>query len=111
MKENTPSLIFRSQRDLFTNPDEQFNAKYFYEGSDGQGLNGTPSPSLYYDMGRFSHTAYVPILCSDEVQMMKRTMVAWLQEHFQGIIRTDYLTGERIQADIQAGYLDSVASR
>ena len=111
MNEDTPSLIFRSQRDFLTNPDEQFNAQYFFEGSDGRGLDAAPSPSLYYDMGRFSHTGYVPLICSDEVQLMKRTMVAWLQANFQGTDRTEYLTGERIQADIKSGYLDSVQSR
>jgi len=111
MKDNTPSLIFRSQRDFLTNPDEQFNAQYFFEGSDGKGLDGAPSPSLYYDMGRFSHAAYLPMIRSDEVQLMKRTMVAWLQENFEGTDRTEYLTGAIIQADIQSGYLDDVKFR
>ena len=112
MNDNTPSsLIFRSQPDLMTNPDEQFNAQYFFEGSDGSGLDGAPSPSLHCDMGGFSHAGYVPMMCSEQVQLTKRTMVAWLQENFEGTNRSEHLTGAVIQADIQSGYFDSVAFR
>ena len=111
MNAMTSSIIFRSQPDPFTNPEEQFNAERFYYGTDGQGLDAAPSPSWYYDFGRFSHTSYVPLFCSEEVQIIKRSMVAFLQQEAQGIDRTEYLTGVRIQRDVKAGYLDKVVSR
>lgn len=75
------------------------------------GLDASPSPTWYYDLGDFAHTAYVPLLCSEEVQVMKRTMVAFLQQKVQGINRTEYLTGAIIEADVASGYLVAVESR
>ncbi|CAB9525367.1 expressed unknown protein [Seminavis robusta] len=111
MSDGTGSIIFRSEPDFFTNPDEQFNAQYFYYGSDGQGTDAAPSPAFYYDMGNFGHTAYLPMLCSEQIQLIKRSMVAFLQQHIQGIGRDDYLTGNIVQADIDSGYLNAVESR
>jgi pimeloyl-ACP methyl ester carboxylesterase len=111
MNEGTSSLIFRSEPDALTNPDAQFNAQYFYYGSDGAGLDAAPSPAFYYDLGDFAHAAYLPFLCSEEVQLMKRTMVAFLQQQIQRIDRTEYLTGTIIEEDVQSGYLVAVDSR
>jgi hypothetical protein len=84
-----------------SNPDEQFNAENFFFGSDGNGQDATPSPSLYYDFGNFPHSGYWSCLPSTQVQIIKRTMVAWLQQEVLGINRDEYLTGERIQQDIE----------
>ena len=111
MSQDTSSLIFRSAPDRWTNPDEQFNAEYFFFGSDGKGMDASPSPTWYYDFGNFAHTGYVPLFCSEEVQVMKRTMVAFLQQQIQDIDRTQYMTGDIIQADIRSGHVVDVDYR
>jgi pimeloyl-ACP methyl ester carboxylesterase len=111
MNNGTGSIIFRSAPDFLTNPDEAFNARWFYYGSDEQGLDATPSPSWYYDFGDFAHTGYLPMFVSEQVQIIKRSMVAFLQQHVEGIDRTSYLTGDIIQSDVNDKYLVAVASR
>ena len=110
MNSSTGSIIFRSAPGFF-NPDEAFNAQWFYYGSDGRGLDAAPSPSWYYDFGNFDHTGYIPMLFSEQVQVIKRSMVAFLQHHLQDIDRTNYLTGDIVQSDITAGLLVDVESR
>lgn len=102
IKNGTASLIFRSEP-TWTNPDEQFNAMHFFYGSDGNGLDAVPGPALYYNLGNFGHASYVPLIPSTQIQIIKRTMVAFLQEQVQGIDRKEYLTGSIIQTDIEEG--------
>ncbi|CAB9503101.1 expressed unknown protein [Seminavis robusta] len=109
--EGTSSIIFRSKPDPLTNPDAQFNAANFYFGLDGQGLNAAPSPVWYYDMGEFPHGLYLSSLPSKQVQIIKRTMVAFLEQEVLGEDSGAYLTGSIIQADINDGYLVSVENR
>lgn len=105
-----PSLIMRSAP-APANPDEQFNAEHFYFGIDGEGQDATPSPSLYYNFGDLPHLAYLPCLPSEQVQIVKRTMVAWLFNYAVGIDFKEYLTGEKIQDDIEKQRLESIESR
>lgn len=109
--EATASLIMRSAPDPATNPEAEFNAEWFYYGSDGKGSDAVPSPALYYDLGSFAHAAYVPLLPSDTSSLIKRTMVAWLQQQIQNKEMREYLTGNRIAADIEAGRILRVESR
>jgi hypothetical protein len=48
---------------------------------------------------------------SEQVQVIKRSMVAFLQQHVEGIDRTGYLTSDIIQSDDHAENLVAVASR
>jgi pimeloyl-ACP methyl ester carboxylesterase len=111
MANGTSSLIFRSAPDPLTNPDEQFNADNFYFGMNGQGFKAAPSPAFYYDFGPFPHGLYLSSLPSKQVQIVKRTMIAFLEQEVIGINRSDYLIGSIIQRDIQDGLLLSVDSR
>lgn len=105
MSNFTSSIIFRSEPDPLTNPDAQFNAEYFFLGSNGIGLDAAPSPSYYYNMGAFPHIGYLTSLPSEQIQVVKRTMVAYLDQETQGFDATEYLTGSIIQNDINAGRL------
>jgi pimeloyl-ACP methyl ester carboxylesterase len=107
----TSSLIFRSAPDPLTNPDEQFNADNFYFGMNGQGLKAAPSPAWYYDFGPFPHALYLSSFPSKQVQIIKRTMIAFLEQVVLGVNRSDYLTGSIIQRDIDDRLLESVDSR
>ena len=107
----TSSLIFRSQPDPLTNPDEQFNADNFFFGVDGQGLYAAPAPAWYYDFGRFPHALYVPNLPTKQTQIIKRTMTAFLFQEVLGSNVEEYLTGEIIQENIDDELLLSVATR
>lgn len=108
---NASSVIFRSQADFLTNPDPNFNASYFYFGSDGNGLHGAPASSYYYDMGGVPHADYTPILITPTNIVVKRTALAAIQGLLEGVDTNDYLTGERITSDITAGLIQSADSR
>ncbi len=105
------SLIFRSQPDGLTNPSEEFNAYYFYYGSDGNGTNGTPSISTYINMGSAAHASYLPTLVSYVPTIVKRDAVAWLQTIFNGTDNSTYFSGAKMQTDISAGRVVGYASR
>jgi len=105
------SLIFRSEPDPLTNPDAQFNAENFYFGSDGAGLNAAPSPTWYYDFGPFPHALYPSSCSSEQVKIMKRTMVAFIFQQVYDLDVEEYLTGEIIQKDIKENRLESVETR
>lgn len=105
------SLIFRSQPDALTNPEAEFNASYFFYGSDGNGTNGAPSISTYINMGAASHASYVPKLISFVPTIVKRNAVAWLQTTFNGTDNSTYFSGLKMQADINAGRIAGYASR
>jgi dienelactone hydrolase len=105
------SLIFRSQPDGFTNPEAEFNAYYFYYGSDGNGTNGAPSIATYIDMGSAAHASYLPTLISFVPTIVKRDAVAWLQFIFNGTDNSTYFSGAKMQADISAGRVAGFASR
>jgi pimeloyl-ACP methyl ester carboxylesterase len=109
--ESLSSLIMRSAPDPFANPDEQFNAANFYFGSNGTGLDAAPSPSLYYDFGNYPHTIYIPALPSKQVQIIKRTMLAFLLKEAAGKNVDKNFTGTIIKQDIDKRRLDSVQSR
>lgn len=111
MGSSTSSLIARSAPDPLTNPDAQFNADNFYFGTDGNGSLATPSPVWYYDFGVFPHGLYLPNLPSKQIQIIKRTMLAFLMQEVRGADMENYLTGEIIQADIDKDRLVSVESR
>jgi dienelactone hydrolase len=104
------SLIFRSQPDAF-NPGDEFNAYNFYYGSDGLGLNGTPSPSRYIDMGAAPHANYMPKIITFLPTLVKRDVIAWLKNQFDGIDTSNYFTGSVMQADISAGRVSSTTAR
>lgn len=105
------SLIFRSQPDGLTNPAAEFNAYYFYYGSDTNGTNGAPSISTYIDMGSAAHASYLPKLISFVPTIVKRDAVAWLQFIFNGTDNSTYFSGAKMQADINAGRVAGYASR
>jgi len=105
------SLIFRSQPDALTNPENEFNASQFYFGSDGNGANATPSPSRYIDLGPVPHANYVPKLISFTPTLVKRNTVAWLDGLFRGIDNSTYFTGAKMQEDINAGRVTGNLSR
>jgi pimeloyl-ACP methyl ester carboxylesterase len=104
------SLIFRSQPDA-TNPAAEFNASYFFYGSDGSGTNGAPSLAFYINMGSASHASYVPKLISVTPALVKRNSIAWLQQIFSGVDNSLYLGGAKMQADITAGRIVGFSSR
>lgn len=104
---DAPSLILRSAPDSF-NPEDEFNASYFYYGSDGNGADAVSSPSLYFDMGSTRHAAYVPGLLSAgsfAPVLTKRTMTAWIKQHFYGQDMQSYLTGSKVEDAISAGWM------
>jgi pimeloyl-ACP methyl ester carboxylesterase len=105
------SLIFRSAPDPLLNPEAEFNAALFFQGSDGQGLDAVPAPALYLDMDGVSHAAYLPALGGATPQVVKRTLLAWIRRHFYGEDLSEYLTGARIEADIGAGRVQAVTAR
>lgn len=111
MESTTSSLIFRSAPDPLCNPDEQFNADNFYFGWDGAGALAAPSPVWYYDFGNFPHGFYISTLPSKQVQIVKRTMLAFLLQEVRGTDVEEYLTGDIIQADIDKNRLISVETR
>lgn len=99
------SLIMRSKPDPATNPEAEFNAQWFYFGSDGNGADAVPAPALYYDFGPLAHAGYVPLFNNEAIPVIKRTMIAWLDQHMRNEDRQEYLTGARITADVEAGRL------
>lgn len=105
------SLIFRSQPDGLTNPEAEFNAYYFYFGSDGGGTNGTPSPSRYIDLGAVAHANYVPKFITFTPTLVKRDALAWLDQLFKGINTSTYFSGTKMQEDINAGRVISTSVR
>ncbi|MEH6591135.1 MAG: alpha/beta fold hydrolase [Halioglobus sp.] len=110
---NAASLILRSEPDA-TSPDPQFNAALFYQGYDGEGLHGVPSPALYVDMGDAPHVAYVDLPDSDNSVPVfaRRTTTAWIKRHFEGSMNLDdFFTGAYMQEDIDAGVVVSVEER
>lgn len=109
--ENLASLIMRSAPDPVTNPEAEFNAQWFYYGSDGDGSDAIPSPALYYDFADLPHAGYIPLPPSEATVVIKRTMLAWLNQHMRAEDMQEYLTGARIQADIDAGRLRGIESR
>jgi len=110
-KGNISSLIFRSQPDRLANPDRQFNAEHFYFGLNGKGSYATPLPVWYYDMGAFPHALYCNTLVTQQSQIVKRTMLAFLQQQVLGVNVGDYLTGSIIQKDIDEGRLLEVRAK
>lgn len=107
-----PSLILRSQPDFASNPDEEFNASYFFYGSDGAGLNAVPAPALYYDLGAVRHTDYMPAeLATGVPQLSRRTIAAWIQQHFYGYDMSDYLTGSYVDQAITEGLIERIEER
>lgn len=104
------SLIFRSRPDV-TNPAEEFNARYFYYGDDGAGNNGVPAPAFYINLDDAAHASYAPLLPSVVPALVKRNSLAWLQQQFFTVDRSDYFTGSIMQRDINAGRVKGYASR
>lgn len=116
----TKSLIMRSNPDPFSNPTgDEFNAANFFFGLDGKGLDAAPSPVWYFDFGMLApHTMFLPGIASQQVQIVKRTMIAFLMLQESGNIDQNiagdlegYLTGDIIQKDISANLLVSVQYR
>lgn len=105
------SLIFKSNPDPLTNPEFEFNAYFFFSGSDGNGLNGVPSPAFYIDMGNTPHAYYMPTFISPAPALVKRDSLAWLETVFKGTDYSLYFTGAKMQADIAAGRVVSYSSR
>lgn len=105
------SVILRSQPDASFNPENEFNASWFYFGSDGNGAHGAPPPAVYFDMGAVGHADYLTLLQSDTVQITRRTALAWFAHRFDHIDTSEYFSGARIEADIAAGRIVSVERR
>jgi pimeloyl-ACP methyl ester carboxylesterase len=105
------SLIFRSKPDPTTNPDAEFNAKLFYFGSDGNGENAVPAPALYVDMGAVPHSSYLPGIISITPRFVRRTVLAWIKQHFFGEEMGPYLTGSIMDQAIEDGYAKAVDAR
>ncbi len=108
---NAASLIFRSEPDPLTNPDAEFNAEFFYFGSDGQGENAVPAPALYVNMGSVPHVDYVPFLVNITPRFVRRTVLAWVRQHFFEEEMGTYLTGLKMDQAIEEGYVISVDKR
>jgi pimeloyl-ACP methyl ester carboxylesterase len=111
---NAASLILRSEPDPLTNPDSQFNAALFFQGYDGQGLHGVPPPALYVDMGSAPHGSYVDVPDGESVApvLARRTATAWIKRHFEdSLVLDDFFIGAYMQADIDAGVVESVEER
>ena len=105
------SLVLRAAPDVF-NPDPQSNAYYFFYGMDGQGVHAVDSPALYFDMGNSGHASWLYLGSNWNVPLItKRTMVAWVKEHFNGECMDAYFTGEVVQEDIDAGFIVAVDAR
>lgn len=105
------SLIFRSNPDALTNPEAEFNASYFFYGSDGAGTNGTPAPSFFINMAYTPHAYYMPTFISVAPALVKRFSLAWLETVFDGTDYSLYFTGAKMQADLQAVRVVSYDSR
>jgi pimeloyl-ACP methyl ester carboxylesterase len=105
------SVILRSQPDANFNPENEFNASWFYFGSDGNGTHGVPSPAVYFDMGAVGHADYLTLLQGDTVQITKRTALAWFAQQFDHVDTSEYFSGARIEADIAAGRIVGVERR
>jgi pimeloyl-ACP methyl ester carboxylesterase len=105
------SLIFRSEPDGLLNPEAEFNAFFFFFGSDGAGADAVGPPALYVDMGEVAHGAYLPAFGGITPQVVKRTLLAWVMRHFRGADVDSYLTGERMEADIAAGRVAGAVAR
>lgn len=105
------SVILRSQPDAALNPENEFNASWFYLGSDGNGAHAVPSPAVYFDMGPVGHADYLTLVPSDTVQIGKRTALAWFEQQFEGVDASGYFGGARIDADIAAGRIVDVLQR
>ncbi|MCP4625513.1 MAG: hypothetical protein GY850_18645, partial [bacterium] len=101
---NAASLIFRSKPDPTTNPDAEFNAKLFYFGSDGNGENAVPAPALYVDMGAVPHISYLPGRIGITPRFVRRTVLAWINQHFFEEEMGLYLTGSIMDQAIEDGY-------
>lgn len=108
---NVASLILRSEPDSFVNPEEEFNASWFFHGYDGLGLYAVPSPAVYIDMGSVSHMAYLPLLSRGITSFSKRTMTAWFMTHLRGELMGAYYDGDIIQRDIETGLVIGVDYR
>jgi len=107
----TASLIIRSAPDPLFNPSAEFNASWFFYGYDGNSLYATPTPSVYVDMGKSSHAAYIPLISRPVAAFLKRTMTAWFMTHLQGESMQEYYDGDIIQADIDKGLIIGVDYR
>lgn len=105
------SVILRSQPDATFNPENEFNASWFYFGSDGNGAHAVPAPAVYFDMGAVGHADYLTLLPNDTVQISKRTALAWFEQQFDSVDSSAYFSGARIEADIAAGRIVSVQQR
>lgn len=105
------SLILRSQPDI-GNPESEFNAEFFFFGSDGLGENAVAAPALYIDMGNTPHAAYAPSSISGlTVPFAKRTSLAWLRKHYYGDDVESYLVGNIIEESIASGIARSFTPR
>lgn len=106
---NAASFIMRAAPDALLNPDEQANARYFFEGLDGAGLHGVKSPALYFDMGGVSHASWLTTASIKRVT--KRTMAAWLKAYFDGEDMEAYFTGDVVQGDVDVGIIKDIQTR
>lgn len=111
MNVQATSLILRSRPDPLLAPDSEFNAQWFYYGSDGQGLNGAPSPAYFFDMGGASHAAYLPALGGKVVQISQRSAAAFFDQVLKGVDNSRYLNGELIQRDVSLNRLAGIDAR
>lgn len=105
------SFIMRAEPDPLANPDEEFNARYFFYGYDGEGQFAVNSPALYYDMGEITHNSWLPNLFRKVPTIAKRTMLAFLKQYFDQRNMDRYLTGSVIRADINAGDVVAIDHR
>jgi len=105
------SVILRSQPDASFNPENEFNASWFFFGSDGNGAHAVPAPAVYVDMGAVGHADYLTLLQSDTVQITKRTALALFEQQFNGVNTSTYFGGQRVEADIAAGRIVSAEQR
>lgn len=102
------SLIFRAAPDAATNPDPHNNAWWFFWGADNEGTWGVNSPALFYDMGNVGHTAWIQPMGYHTPRITKRTMVAWLKTHLDGMEGyDDYFDTGNNDAGFDAGNSDS----
>jgi pimeloyl-ACP methyl ester carboxylesterase len=101
------SLIMRSAPDRLLNPESEFNAQWFFWGTDGHGTHGTPGFSVYYDFGKLSHGGYIPRQQNSTVNLITRTLTAWFLQELRGEDHSPHLIGDVIEADVSAGLLDS----
>lgn len=108
---DTASLILRSEPDTYTNPEPEFNASWFFYGSDGTGVQAVPAPALYIDMGDTAHADYVTLVANQTQQVAKHFMLAWLQQHWQLAERADLWSSEQVEVDRAKGYYQALELR